>query len=395
MSLSALTGLIDQLTAQRDHQRQQLSGELRAAKTSGREALLPEERRAIDDLAALDARIKDLQEENQRAGTTPSGSRPGRATRPNCRPGSEVMPLNFDIEELRQVHGKVMRQESAFLTQRAFNEVSSLLPAQLYPTPLFPLHEGRIADYLPAFALEAPSLEYIQMAATTGTATVVAEGTAKPELVMPTDKVLATAVKIAAHTGVSWEAIQDFDAFVSSVVSELTSQVVLAENLQILSWLAGTVGILTHAMTLTPAFDDLELAITELRTGSALATADLMILNPGDWSQIRREKDLQGRYYVADDPSEGEVSTAWGVPVVTTTVQTEGTGWLLDTTKFGRLAVREALNLRIGTANDDFVKNIVRYVAEERCVLCVERPSAVMHISGLVDSRSAKATAKK
>lgn len=105
-----------------------------------------------------------------------------------------------------------------------------------------------------------------------------------------------------------------------------------------------------------------------MRTGPALATADLLILNPSSWSAIRRQKDSMGRYYVAPDPSRDEVDSVWGVSVLETTVVPDGEGWLLDTTKFGRLAVRESLVVRIGYANDDLVRNILRYVAEERCV---------------------------
>ena len=39
--------------------------------------------------------------------------------------------------------------------------------------------------------------------------------------------------------------------------------------------------------------------------------------------------------------------------------------------------------MRIGFANDDFTKNLVRYVAEERLVLTVERPAAVMYLKKL------------
>jgi hypothetical protein len=78
-----------------------------------------------------------------------------------------------------------------------------------------------------------------------------------------------------------------------------------------------------------------------------------------------------------------EVNSVWGVPVVSTTACPDGEGWLLDTTRLGRLAVRESLTVRMGFGNDDFVRNIVRYVCEERCVLTVERPSAVLHITGL------------
>jgi hypothetical protein len=82
---------------------------------------------------------------------------------------------------------------------------------------------------------------------------------------------------------------------------------------------------------------------------------------------------------VAVDP----VDRIWGVDVVETTACPAGEGWLLDTTKLGRLAVRETLALRIGYSGTDFVQNVLRYVAEERCVLTVERPAAVLHITTL------------
>jgi HK97 family phage major capsid protein len=122
------------------------------------------------------------------------------------------------------------------------------------------------------------------------------------------------------------------------------------------------------------------------------------VLSPTTWSAIRREKDLQDRYYVAPDPSAAEVNSCWGVPVVSTTACPDGEGWLLDTTKAGRMIVREPLAVRMGVSGDDFVRNIVRYVCEERCFFAVERPSAVLHLTGLapatVESRS-KATASK
>jgi hypothetical protein len=98
---------------------------------------------------------------------------------------------------------------------------------------------------------------------------------------------------------------------------------------------------------------------------------------------------------VAPDPSGDEVNSAWGVPVVETTAVAPGEGWLFDTTKFGRLAVRETLSVRIGYANDDFVRNIVRYVCEERCILTVERPAAVCHITTLPTVLGAEAEPPK
>ena len=41
------------------------------------------------------------------------------------------------------------------------------------------------------------------------------------------------------------------------------------------------------------------------------------------------------------------------------------------------------MTVHTGQTNDDFTRNIARFVMEERLVLAVERPSAVMVISNL------------
>jgi hypothetical protein len=68
----------------------------------------------------------------------------------------------------------------------------------------------------------------------------------------------------------------------------------------------------------------------------------------------------------------------------------------------GRVAVRESLVLRTGYGvvggQPDFVSNIVRWVAEERLNLAVERPAAICHITGLPTAAPlapAKTAAKK
>jgi HK97 family phage major capsid protein len=149
-----------------------------------------------------------------------------------------------------------------------------------------------------------------------------------------------------------------------------------------------TTGILTHHCstdtgTNVTALDSIEIAISQLRTGPALATADVLVLNPGDWSAIRRIKDAYGRFMVAPDPTSDEANSLWGIPAIQTPLNPAKQGLLLDSGKFGRVAIREALAMRIGYSNSDFSRNLYRLVGEERLVLCVERPAAVLKISNL------------
>jgi HK97 family phage major capsid protein len=212
---------------------------------------------------------------------------------------------------------------------------------------------------------------------------------------------------------VSWENIQDYDAFTSAVQNELLKRVVDLENQQLvygtggttqLSGLTTTAGILTYpAVGAQENFTDIATAIAALRTGPALAEPDLLLLHPDTWAAIRTQKDDMGRFYVSPDPSVDQVEQVFGVDVLQSTEFNKGDGILLDTTLFGRVAVRESLILRVGygvvSGQSDFLSNILRWIAEERLNLAVERPAAICWITGLptapATGTTTKAAAKK
>ena len=90
----------------------------------------------------------------------------------------------------------------------------------------------------------------------------------------------------------------------------------------------------------------------------------------------------------------------WDVEVLQSTAFKPGEAVLLDTQLFGRVAVREPLIMRVGygvvSGQSDFLSNILRWIAEERLNLAVERPAAICHVTGLpvaapLDTRSAVA----
>jgi HK97 family phage major capsid protein len=188
----------------------------------------------------------------------------------------------------------------------------------------------------------------------------------------------------------------DWTNFTSYAQTEMTRQLIDVENAELLNGsgtggnLTGflnTSGILTHNFATDPAgttsLDAVELSIAQLRVGTALAEPDLLVLHPSTWAAMRRTKSTTGEYIVQPDPTRGAVNTLWGLPVLVTTQLAAGAGLLLDTTKFGKVLVREGITVKTGTDNDDFSRNITRFVIEERLTLTVERPSAVLAIAGL------------
>ncbi|OBH43375.1 hypothetical protein A5687_14950 [Mycobacterium mantenii] len=279
---------------------------------------------------------------------------------------------------------------------KAFSTVESLIPAQLAPGVLEKIHEHRVLDYLPVQAISAPSYEIIVHSSTTGAPTPVAEGAAKPEVVLNTTAQTLTAVKLAAHVGISYESIADYPAFYGYAQAEVMRQICDVENAQLLSGsgssgnmtgFLSTSGILTHDAsadtgTNVTALDSIEMSIAQLRVGSALAEANLIVMHPNTFSAIRRLKNTLGNFLIGD-PTEQGSRELFGVRVVPTTAITAGTALMLDVSKFGRVLVREGITVHVGQTNDDFTKNIARLVLEERLVLAVERPSAVLAISNL------------
>ncbi len=125
-----------------------------------------------------------------------------------------------------------------------------------------------------------------------------------------------------------------------------------------------------------------------------MAEPDLALCSPSTWSAIRRVTD-QGRYYVAPDPSTAEVNTAWGIPVLVSTQFAPGKFVLVDTTRYGRVVVRESLVTRIGYSGTDFTDNIIRFVSEERLTQTIERPQAICVIGGMPTVTEAKGSKSK
>jgi HK97 family phage major capsid protein len=319
--------------------------------------------------------------------------------------GRDLCPLAFKQSDLKLAF-KAHQKRQPFTLRAAtkgFSTVDSLLPAELAPGVVEHQHEWRIMDRLRAVTISAPSYEFIvhNFSADTGTlagppfAGPVAEGATKPEYVPGTTSQIVTALKYAMHTAVSYETLADYPQWLGYITTEAFRQVVDSENQALLYGtgsggqileLANTSGILTHNAATDPssytAIDSIEAAITQLRVGNALAEARLFITNPTTWASIRRIKTTSNAYAIGD-PLREQVNSIWGVPVLVTTVCTNGQGFLLDLDKFGHAVIREGLVMHQGTSGTDFIQNLARWVFETRFALAVVRPQAVCQVTGL------------
>ena len=150
-------------------------------------------------------------------------------------------------------------------------------------------------------------------------------------------------------------------------------------------------GVLDHAINAVSLGTDSRVdAIFKGRTlvrttGKGRPTA--IVLNPADWEQIRlsRENAATGTLggYLMGPPSAVGATTLWGIPVVESEAMTSGTAIVGDFTQGCTLFDREQGAVRVGTIDDQFIRNMQTILAELRAAFVVHRPTMFTQVTGI------------
>ena len=220
----------------------------------------------------------------------------------------------------------------------------------------------------------------------------VSEGAAKPQFHIVESSATVTLQKIAGWFYETDELLED-NAFLASALNarglyELDARV----EAYLVSTLLGTSGLgtATYAHNGHCSADDIFDAIMTIKSASGL-NADAVLLNPSDWSIIRKAKDQVNQYY-GSGPFYGPYGNGgvnlnpgiWGLNVVVTPNITAGTV-LVGSFKQGASVITKAgsgARIEVVTGDhDDAVYNRVTVVVEERLGLAVRRPAAFVKIT--------------
>jgi HK97 family phage major capsid protein len=251
------------------------------------------------------------------------------------------------------------------------------------------------------------AVEFVQESSHTNAAAVVAEATSsaartaaantttgavtftnasgggyKPEGSWAFAVVTANDKTIAEWVPVTKRALADVAQLEGLINDQLSDDVAEAEEAQILNGdgsgenftgITATSGIQTQAWS-TDLFETVRKGVTKARTiGRVNPTA--LVLNPADAERIDLAQDGENRYYYGGPQAIGQ-RTIWGIPVVESETQTEGTGLLGDFSK-AVLWDREQTTVTMTDSHSDFfVRNLVAILAEERLAFGVTRPKA-------------------
>lgn len=259
------------------------------------------------------------------------------------------------------------------------------LPGVIAP----PNRRMTVRDLITPGRMDGNVLEYVKETGFTNSAAPVAETAKKPESTMKFDLVTTTPKVIAHFVKASRQILDDASQLASYIDGRLRYGLAYVEEQQLLNG-AGTgqnlLGIIPQATAYAAPFDPAgtETGIDMIRLALLQASlaefpASGIVMHPSDWARIELLKDTTGRYIIGNP--QGTISpTLWGQPVVATQAISVDK-FLVGAFRLGaQVFDRWEARVEVATENeDDFVKNLVTILAEERLALAVYRPEAFVY----------------
>lgn len=244
-----------------------------------------------------------------------------------------------------------------------------------------------IRDLLAQGRISSNSIEYVRENVFTNSAAPVAEGNLKPESNLTFTKHTAGVKTIAHWIQASRQIMDDAPMLESYVNNRLLYGLALVEEGQLLNG-DGTGDNLEGLNHVADEYDeDLDatgdtradkIAHAIFQVSESEFGASGIILNPRDWHSIAMLKDADGRY-IFGGPAAFAARVMWGLPVVPTKAQAQNTftvgGFDLASQVWDRMDATVEISRE---DRDNFVKNMLTLLCEERLAVAHYRTSAII-----------------
>lgn len=275
------------------------------------------------------------------------------------------------------------------LTTDADGSAGDLVQTTRVPGVLgLPERRMTVRDLISPGTMDGSALEYVKETGFTNNAAPVAEGAKKAESSLKYDLITTSAKVIAHFVKASRQILSDASQLASLIDHRLRYGLAYKEELQLLNG-DGTgqnlLGIIPQATAFvdplslgtTTQIDMLRLALLQAELAEYPSSG--LVLNPTDWARIELTKDSTGRYIIGN-PQGTLGASLWNRPVVTTQA-IAADKFLAGAFQMGaQVFDRWQARVEVATENeDDFVKNLVTVLAEERLALAVYRPEAFIY----------------
>lgn len=264
----------------------------------------------------------------------------------------------------------------------------SLIQPMQVPGIVMPgLRRLTIRDLLAQGRISSNSLEYVREELFTNNAGVVAEKALKPESDITFSKQTANVKTIAHWIQASRQVMDDAPMLQSYVNNRLLYGLALKEEEQLLNGdgsgddLEGINHVATAYDTSLNVAGDTRadiIAHAIYQVSESEFSASGIILNPRDWHKIALLKDNEGRY-IFGGPQAFTSNIMWGLPVVPTKAQAVGSFTVGGFDMASQVWDRMDATIEVSREDrDNFVKNMLTILCEERLALAHYRPTALI-----------------
>jgi HK97 family phage major capsid protein len=252
-----------------------------------------------------------------------------------------------------------------------------------------PLRVLTIRSLLDQARTSSSLIEWIKELLFTNNADVVSEGAQKPQSDITYEREDVPVRTVAHWIHATRQILADFPQLASLIDGRLRYGLAIAEEQQLLLG-DGTgeniLGLIPQAtayntgLTSLPndtMIDIIRHAILQVRL--AFYSASGIVLTPTDWHNIELTKDNENRYLMAN-PAGNLPPMLWGRPVVESDAMPNDQFLVGAFRLAATLFDREQASVAVSTEDrDNFIKNMVTILCEERIALAVSRPAAFVH----------------
>ena len=351
----------------------------------GEELFTPDQKTKVDEaltklngLEALSEQVTALEQKAARG-----GGQPERAKSPGQKfiEDDGVKAFLASVSGGKRV-GVDVKAIITSLTTDADGSAGDLLVPQRLPIVDPVERKLTVRDLLTPGRTSAMAIQYPKETGFTNSAATVSEssGDAKPQSEMKFDLVTSTVVTIAHWILAHRNILADAPMLASYIDGRMRYGLSYVEDNALLNGAGGADlnGIYTQATASTanlaviasPTFLDV-LRAAMLQASLANIPPTGIVLNPTDWFKIETTKDTAGAYIIGN-PQDGTNRRLWGLPVVETPAMTVDK-FLVGAFKYGaQIFDREDARVEVSTEDsDNFRKNLVTILAEERLALAV------------------------
>jgi len=251
-----------------------------------------------------------------------------------------------------------------------------------------PLRPLSIRQLLDQGTTTSNLIEWVKELLFTNNADVVSEGAQKPESNITYERDDVPVRTIAHWIHATRQVLSDFPQLASLINGRLRYGLAIAEENQILLG-DGTgeniLGLIPQATAYSNALnrvgdtfiDVIRHAILQVRLSFYPASG--IVLTPTDWHNIELTKDNENRYLMAN-PAGNLPPMLWGRPVVESDAMPNDQFLVGAFRMAATIFDREEASIAVSTEDrDNFIKNMVTILCEERLALAVARPAAFVH----------------